>query len=125
MYICKKKIDMSVIKFELKQEHIDLLKYVVFEKKSFISKEIKTRHDTTPWGGDNYYEDMGVILYGKPDNFNPLDDNPFEWSREQKDEMELLFDEIGVALEIVLNTQKFEPGHYKKRYHLPDWKRYK
>ena len=68
---------------------------------------------------------MGVILYGKPDNFNPLDDNPFEWSREQKNEMELLFDEIGVALEIVLNTQKFEAGHYKKRYHLPDWKRYK
>lgn len=116
---------MSVIKFEIKEEHIKLLKHIVFEKKSLISKQIKTRHDSTPWGGLDYYEDMGVILYGKPVKFNPLNDNPFEWSRAQKDEMDSLFDEMGIVVEIVLNTQKFEPGHYKKRYHLPDWKRYK
>jgi hypothetical protein len=116
---------MSVIKFELKEEHIKLIKHIVFEKESLLSKQIKTPHDSTPWGGIDYYEDMGIILYGKPEDFDPLDGNPFGWSRQQKDEMESLFDEMGLAIEIVLNTQKFEPGYYKKRYHLPDWKRYK
>lgn len=116
---------MSVLKFELKEEHIGLLKYVVFQREPLSSKQLNTPQDKTPWGGFDYYEDMGIILYGKPEDFNPLDDNPFEWSREQKDEMDKLFNELDIALEIVLNTQKFEPGHYKKKYHLPDWKRYK
>ena len=116
---------MSVIKFELTKEHIGLLKYVVFERESLSSKQINTPQDVTPWGGFDYYEDMGIILYGKPEDFDPLDGNPFDWTRQQKDEMDKIFNELPIALEIILNTQQFEPGHYKKKYHLPDWKRYK
>ena len=113
---------MSILKFELKKEHLELVKYLNWDnlKDGTISTE-----PSEPFGSNNSYDDMGIILYGKPEDFDPLDGNPFDWTRQQKDEMDKIFNELPIALEIILNTQQFEPGHYKKKYHLPDWKRYK
>ena len=45
---------MSVVKFELTKEHIGLLKYVVFERESLSSEQLKTPQGVTPWGGFDY-----------------------------------------------------------------------
>lgn len=112
---------MSVLKFELTDKHISLLKHL--EWKDLTSdNQILTNGEETPFGGFDYYEDMGVILYGKPKDFDPFDGNPFNWSDEEKEEMDKLLNELPLALDVVLNTQSFEPGNYKTRFHIKDWK---
>jgi len=63
---------MAVIKLQLKKEHINLLKHLSWNELS-KDKQISTSNLETdsPFGGFDYYEDMGIILYGKPDEFIP------------------------------------------------------
>jgi hypothetical protein len=120
---------MSVIKFELKEDHFKLLKHLSW-KELTKGKEITTDGTNSPFGGLDYYEDMGIILFGQPEGFNPEihdggDGDPFEWSKEQKEEMDELIKELPVALEIILSTGSFELGRYKCRYHIREWKKLK
>ena len=80
---------MSVIKFELKEGHVKLLKHLEWEELS-SGNHINTKGENTPFGGIDHYEDMGVILYGQPEDFDPFEGNPFEWTEEQKNEMDEL-----------------------------------
>jgi hypothetical protein len=112
---------MSVIKFELKEEHIKLLKHLSWSELT-DDKQITTNGDNTPFGGMNHYEDMGIILYGQPEDFNPFDGDPFTWTDEQKVEMDKLLLELPLAIEIILYTQSFETGFYKARFHTREWK---
>lgn len=86
---------------------------------------IFTKGENTPFGGFDHYEDMGVILYGQPEDFDPFEGDPFEWTDEQKEEMDKLLSELPLAIEITLNTQKFEPGNYKAKFHDRNWKKLK
>ena len=112
---------MSVIKFELKENHINLLKHLEWNELT-ESKDIVTKGENTPFGGFDHYEDMGPILYGQPADFDPFEGNPFEWTDEQKEEMDELLAELPMALEIILNTQSFKPGNYKTKFHDRHWK---
>lgn len=112
---------MSILKFELKEEHLKLLKHLDWES-DYNGDNIRTTGEN-PFGGFDYYEDMGIILYGKPDEFDPFEGNPFAWSDEQKEEMDKLLSELPMALEVVLNTQSFTPGRYKTRFHDKNWKK--
>jgi len=112
---------MSVIKFELKEDHLKLLKHLEWQEIT-EGKVITTKSDGSPFGGFDHYEDMGVILYGMPDEFDPFEGNPFEWSDEQKEEMDKLLSELPTAIDVILNKQTFEPGNYKTRYHDKNWK---
>jgi hypothetical protein len=111
---------MSILKFELKKNHLDLLKYVEW-KEVTDTKNIVTNGNSSPFGGLDHYEDMGVILFGMPEDFDPFEGNPFEWTYEQKVEMDELLNELPLALEVVLSTQSFIPGIYKSRFHIRDW----
>ena len=126
---------MSLIKFELKDDHIKLLKHIKWSMNS-NTKMLTTYAGTaegddvfesiTPFGGDDLIEDMAIIIYGKPevelDPFNS--DDKYEYSKEQKDYLTKLFDELPTALDIILYTQKFESGRYKTKSYLRDWIKY-
>jgi hypothetical protein len=117
---------MSVIKFELKEDHLKLLKHLEWEKD--FNGEVIVTSGENPFGGFDHYEDMGVILYGKPDNFDPLEPiegNPFIWTDEQREEMDKLLSELPMALDVVLYTQSFEIGKYKTKFHDKNWKKIK
>ena len=119
---------MSILKFELKKEHLELVKYLNWDnlKDGTISTE-----PSEPFGSNNSYDDMGIILYGKPEDFDPFNydgdeiGNPFKWSLEQLEEMETLLSELPQAIEVILNAQTFEPGMYKTRYNDKSWKKIK
>ena len=106
---------MSVIKFELKEEHLKLLKHLEWSELS-LHNEIHTNGENTPFGG---------ILYGQPEEFDPFDGDPFEWSEEQKIEMDELISELPRAVEVVLYTQSFKIGTYRTKYHDKHWKKIK
>lgn len=111
---------MSVIKFELKEDHLKLLKHVEWDRD--FNGEVIVTSGENPFGGFDHYEDMGVILYGKPDDFDPFDGNPFLWTDEQKEEMDKLLSELPTAIDVILNTYSFELGTYKTKFHNRQWK---
>lgn len=140
---------MSLIKFELKNDHLKLLRFLQWSKTDtnhILSINSLDRTDAeevilTPFGGDNLIEDIGNILYGRPadENIIPISesteieviegeivvsDNTFGYTPEQISEMTQLFYDLPTALNICLYTQSFELGHYKRRYHDIDWVKY-
>lgn len=115
---------MSVIKFELKEEHLKLLKHLEWDELS-LNNQVRTKDEASPFGGIDYYEDMGVILYGQPDDFDPFEGDPFQWTEEQKNEMDELINGLPRAIEVILYTQSFETGTYRTKYHDRDWKKIK
>lgn len=115
---------MSLIKFELKEDHVKLvrfLKWGINEQKMIVSGE---QDDVTPFGGDDLYEEIGVILFGKPENFDPFGEEIYEWPEDKKKYMDEIYSELPTALSVILYTGSFELGHYKTKYHFIDWKKY-
>jgi hypothetical protein len=117
---------MALIKFELKKDHIKLLKHLRW---SMVSDQLVSRGDDmeeygdSPFGGDDLLEDMCIILNGKPDNFNPIDDETLvtTLSDEEKANILALYSELPTALDIILYTGSFEPGHYKRKWYDRNW----
>ena len=122
----KKSFNMSVIKFELKKEHVLLLKNLrwgLTQNKFIVSTENITE-DPAPFGADTVYEGVDLILNGKPEGFDPLNnDGMGTYTDEQISEWDKLISELPTALDIILYNGNFELGTYKTRYHLRDWKK--
>lgn len=119
---------MALVKFELKEEHLKLMKHLrwtLIESHHIISKpdEMMDLGDS-PFGGDDLVEDMYNIIYGKPENFNPIDDEGLEISDEIREELIRLFTQLPTAIDVVLYTQSFKPGHYKSKWYDRNWTSY-
>lgn len=118
---------MSTLNFELKQEHLALLRAMNWSlnPEKFVISAEDSSIDQSPFGGDNIYEDMDLILHGKPEGFDPaFTDEPAEITPEKKETFDKLLSELPLALEVVLRTQSFEVGDYRARYHQRfSWKK--
>lgn len=117
---------MAIVKFELKENHLKLLKHLSWKIGKDNSIETLEVENGTPYGGISLVEDAGLILHGKPDgDFDPLSSVPPQYSDEQIEEIEELYDELPLALEVVTYLRTFKLGHYKKKYNSNHWKEYK
>ena len=118
---------MSIIKFELKEEHLKLLKYLRWSitKNGFLIGT-EDEEDLIPFGEDSLYNAINIILNGKPEIFDPLNTDELEqYSNEQKKEWDNLYSELPKALNIVLYTGSFELGMYKSKFSDGVWKKIK
>ncbi len=117
---------MSILKFELKKEHILLLKNLGWSvNKSNIISGVSDEGDVVapPFGEMNIYEAIDLILNGKPEDIDAMTfDGIREFSDEQKAEWDKLYSELPLALDIILYNGHFETGLYKTRFHFRDWK---
>jgi len=119
---------MSVIKLELTEKHIKLLKHLRWSinKRNFIVSTEDENEDPAPFGENNLYEAIDLILNGKPSNFDPLNSENFiEYSDEQKQEWDTLYSELPMALDIILFNGNFELGIYKTQFHNRNWQKIK
>jgi len=118
---------MSIVLFTLKEQHIKLLKNMKWSRyNNFTVSAEDFDIDPSPFGGDDLYDDMELILNGKPENFDPF--NTFEkkiYTPEKINEFNELLSELPIALEIILSLNSFEIGEYKTRYHDRLWKKNK
>jgi hypothetical protein len=109
---------MSLIKFELKEDHIKLLRNMAWNKGEL--DVIVGEFD-----GDYDEEEMGIIVYGMPEGeFDPTNEKVIPYTEEQVEHLNKLKEELPMALDIIMQTGKFEAGHYKTKYHLRNWKSY-
>ena len=132
---------MSLIKFELKKEHLMLLKNLEWSKTEtnhILSINNLDNDDVeevilTPFGGDDLIQDIGLIIYGRAEGEDIVprmndedgrDSIVQRYTEEQISEMTELFNGLVTALDICLYTQSFQIGHYKTPYHMRYWKLY-
>jgi len=114
---------MSRIKFNLKKDHLLLLKNLRWSKKeNNVLVSLDDSEEPVFLMTDNVYEDINVILNGKPNNFTPNEDEEeFKCSQTQKTKWDKLLAELPTALEIVLSCQTFTPGKYIADFATRDW----
>jgi hypothetical protein len=116
---------MSSIKFELKEEHVKLLKNLRWSKdKNNIIVSVADEGDSIapPFGENNLYEAIDLILNGKPSDIDPFThDEFFEYPEEKRTEWDKLYSELPTALDIVLYNGNFELGTYKTKFHIREW----
>jgi hypothetical protein len=107
---------MSIIKFEVKEDHLKVLPFLQFkvEGRSITSGD----ESQSPFGGEDLYTEMGNMIFGKPDGeFDPMSTEDPQYSTEQKLYLEELFQELPTVLDIVLKYGQALPGTYKRKYH--------
>ncbi len=117
---------MSVIKFELTEQHVKLLKHLRWSL-SADNHIIGLGHDgieyVPPFGENNIYEAIDLILNGLPSNFDPFNTEEYTvYSDEQKAEWDKLYSELPTALDVILFNGHFQTGNYKTKYHDRVWK---
>ena len=117
---------MSVIVFELKDEHIKLLKQLSWTSNNKIIVSVDDLEEQLLFGENNVYEAVDMILNGKPENFDPFNTEDFpEYSPEQIAEWDKLLSELPTALNIILYNCSFETGTYKTKFNQRLWKKLK
>jgi hypothetical protein len=115
---------MSVIKFELKTEHIKLVRQLniikVLEKPAIDGDRL--------FGDEDIYPDIDLILNGKTKDVEAdtgLDNEYSLYTDVEKADMNILISELKDALDIILFTGSFEPGIYIRRSYERNWIRQK
>jgi hypothetical protein len=118
---------MSVIVFELTEKHVKLLKHLRWSinAQNIISGVADEGDDVAPpFGENNIYDAIDLILNGVPENFNPLEEEEIrEYTDEQKAEWDKLYNELPTALDVILYNASFELGTYKTKYHDRNWRK--
>jgi hypothetical protein len=117
---------MSIIVFELKRDHLSLLKNLRWRTDNNVIVSTADEGDTIApvFGMNTIYEAIDLILNGKPTDIDPLTHEDWiEYTPEQKAEWDKLFAELPLALEVILFNGHFELGTYKARYHDRIWKK--
>lgn len=111
---------MSIVRFEVKKEHLMLIKALVWNENIKYMFEMDTNQ--SPFGGVNLIEDLGSIIYGKPDKpFSPMDDSIL-YSAEQVSDMIVFYEELPTALEISICVENFQVGKYKRKFKNKIWR---
>lgn len=116
---------MALDKFTLKDEHLALIKNLVWDEKIVnvfvMDEELPFKEHTSPFGGDNVIEDMLFILNGERDeDFDPFD---YQYTDGEIDKTKNLLKELRIALDITNCCGIFEVGNYSKKHHLRNWKK--
>jgi hypothetical protein len=88
------------------------------------------RHDgelyVPPFGEDDLYEAIDIILNGKPKVFDPMNAiGENQYSTEQKAEWDKLYNDLPIALDLVLYNGNYELGKYKTKWYDRVWKKIK
>lgn len=116
---------MSRVVLELTEKHLLLLKNLNWSLTSegfIISKNDKEAGDEPEYTQQERYEEMDLILNGKPEIFDPLNtDEAKKYSQEEMDYFDKLLGQLPIALEIVLYNGSFELGTYSTRYNQKEW----
>ena len=110
---------MSLVTFTLTEQHLKLLKFLRWSinDKGFIVGTEDEIEDPAPFGENNLYEAIDLILNGMPEDFDPFNTEDIKvYSDEQKAEWDKLYSELPMALDIVLFNGHFELNTYATQY---------
>jgi hypothetical protein len=107
---------MSLIKVEITEDHIKLVRQLIITKVDNVL--FATDEDGSPFGGDNLYEDIDLILVGAPEGGVKPFSEPEPLTDEVIARYQALYEDLPNVLEVVLSLATFETGHYKRKYSI-------
>lgn len=116
---------MSVLRITLTEDHIKLLKHLKWSvnDKGFIVGTENEEEDPAPFGENTLYEAIDLILNGMPEDFDPFNmEEIVEYTKEQKDEWDKLYNELPLALDVIMFNSSFELGSYATQFHDRNWR---
>jgi hypothetical protein len=117
---------MSVLTFKLTEKHIIVLRKIGININFFEDKVSFLSQNNDETVEPDIYEELDLILYGKTEDSSEFDDDVIQrYGPLKVAEFETMLRELPTALDIILYTGKFEPGIYKTKYHVRDWKKTK
>lgn len=116
---------MSILKFELTENHLKLVKnlrWSVSDKNIIVGVANDGVDISPPFGEDDLFEAIDLIVNGKPLDFDPFKAQGRKiYSPEEMAELQKLYYELPTAINIILQTQKFDLGNYKTKYGDINW----
>ena len=108
-----------VNEFTVTEQHLALLRrtYVTWEYVEFGAPAIDGKR---PYGNSDVLGDIIDILGEAPEQVDLLED----WVEENQERLAKIHGEVGIVLQIVLATGRFEPGDYVKaeKYDATSWR---
>ncbi len=120
---------MALLKLDLTEKHIALAKNMSIKDYYDIRLSITdiSEYYKEESLQERIYEDFGLILYGKlEDKFDPMDDGMESaheiYNEDQRKEMDKLFEEMGLALDVILKMRDIKLGLYKTKHYDRNWK---
>jgi len=128
---------MSVTKLQLTQDHINLVKSLSPYTGKDETSKIPAFRTESPLGiSDDMKMDAYHIVYGRlPESYDVAPDvfteekgyEKYKFTEEENNYLDKLLSELHLALDIILwfAGEKVEPGLYKTKFPLRDWKRKK
>ena len=116
---------MSIIKLQITEDHLKLVKVLNFSIQNghlttFTSDE-NNDEKLNAFGYEDLYDEIGLILYGKPENFDPMGTELVSYSEEQKEYMDSLWSDMPIVLELKCFYDTLIPGTYKRKFHNRNW----
>lgn len=115
---------MSIVQIKITEQHLILLKNIHWSiEDGFIISKLDDA-SVAPFGGDSLYEGMDIILNGiNEKSIDINNEDPIEYSDQQKLEWDKLYAELPYVLEILLSNLQVELGIYRAKYHDRVWKK--
>lgn len=117
---------MSVIKFELKEDHIKLIKHLKWNTIAIPHIKNEVNPNTPFTDGESVIDDISLILHGHHKEHEILPDSEIHrppLTEEQIAGMKKLYEELPVALDIICYFNDFTTGWFKSKSYVRDWKR--
>lgn len=113
---------MSLIKLEITEDHLKLLKLLNFTNQDeHLTTQDKDSEKDNAFGYETRYVEMELAINGRPTKFDPTATELFEISDEQKTYLDSLWGEMHLVLELKCFFDHLTPGLYKRKFHDRNW----
>jgi hypothetical protein len=115
---------MSLIKFEVTEDHIKLIKHLKWNTLQFPHITHQVNFNTPFSDGERIVYDIGLILHGydgkevQPDT----EQDPL-YGEDEINRMKKLYEELPMALDIICFFGEFATGKFKTKSYVRDWKK--
>ena len=111
--------------FELRKPHIALARALRIKPETLSL--IGSNSKLSPFSDGDLLFDLGNIIVGKEltdeEKINKHEAGESFLTRDNEDELFGFYNDLPIALEIILNTMSFEEGLYRTRAYIVDWKK--
>lgn len=115
---------MSVIKLEVTEDHLKLVKVLQFSRENgHLTTQSEEGGKTCAFGHEELYDEITIALKGRPTEFDPLATELFQHTEEEKEYMDKLWGDMDKVLELKCYYDQLVPGIYKRKYHDREWKK--
>lgn len=118
---------MAAIKVRITEDHLKLIKHLNWDFDLYVREgdeyKLPKVNEKEPFGHGHIYGQLNLLL-GSPRELGGANDMvEYVINDELQAKYDKLLLELPLAIDVVMYTQKFETGLYKRKSNFRDWKK--